>query len=216
MSNIIATIHALGEAQKEIVASVKKLKNSIPKLSEKASNKDCTPREKASQEESAAAPSYPTSVLHMPYLKGYETPNLVLFDRRKGSPKEHISPFIDALGPHTGDCNLCLKKFSKSLIDSTVENGKCRLPETNILAYIPPQCCEVMILDGCVVYSFRGPDHIMWENPEYGDTACQASEVPKETKDMSALATEDESLYKIMLASKFMQDGSIIVAEKLR
>ncbi|TQE05772.1 hypothetical protein C1H46_008591 [Malus baccata] len=36
----------------------------------------------------------------MPYLKGYETPNLVLFDGNKGSPKEHISYFIDTLGPH--------------------------------------------------------------------------------------------------------------------
>lgn len=30
MPDIITTIHALGEAQKEIVASVKELKNSIP------------------------------------------------------------------------------------------------------------------------------------------------------------------------------------------
>ena len=47
MPNIIAAIHALGKAQKEIAGSVKKLKNSISKPSEKASYKDCTPREKA-------------------------------------------------------------------------------------------------------------------------------------------------------------------------
>ena len=40
-------------------------------------------------------PPNPTSIFHMPYLKGYETHNLVLFDGRKGSPKEHISRFID-------------------------------------------------------------------------------------------------------------------------
>ncbi|KAB2615089.1 S ribonuclease [Pyrus ussuriensis x Pyrus communis] len=45
MPDIITTIYALGEAQKEIVAS----------LSEKASDKDYTLREKASQEESATA-----------------------------------------------------------------------------------------------------------------------------------------------------------------
>ncbi|KAB2609763.1 S ribonuclease [Pyrus ussuriensis x Pyrus communis] len=42
MPDIITTIHALGEAQKEI-------------LSEKPSDKDYMPKEKASQEESAAA-----------------------------------------------------------------------------------------------------------------------------------------------------------------
>lgn len=55
MLDIIAEIHALGEAQKEIVAYVKELKNSIPKLSEKANDKGYTPMEKISQEESAAA-----------------------------------------------------------------------------------------------------------------------------------------------------------------
>ena len=118
MSDIITAIHALGEAQKEIAAFVKELKNSISKPSEKASDKNCTPKEKASHEESATAgkglektssfvtqedviamlkkelhmssedwkyvpePPYPTSFLHMPYLKGYETPNLVLFTGR--------------------------------------------------------------------------------------------------------------------------------------
>lgn len=49
-----------------------------------------------------------------PYLKGYETPNFILLDDRKGSPKEHISQFLDALGQHAGDRNLRLCEFSKS------------------------------------------------------------------------------------------------------
>ena len=53
----------------------------------------------------------------MPYPKGYETPNFSLFDGRKGSPKEHVSRFIDALGPHAADHNLRLREFSKSLTD---------------------------------------------------------------------------------------------------
>ncbi|KAB2597261.1 hypothetical protein D8674_000181 [Pyrus ussuriensis x Pyrus communis] len=53
----------------------------------------------------------------MPFHKGYETPNLVLFDERKSSPREHISRFIGVLGPHASDHNLCLKEFLKSLID---------------------------------------------------------------------------------------------------
>ncbi|KAB2635893.1 hypothetical protein D8674_026427 [Pyrus ussuriensis x Pyrus communis] len=50
MLDIITSIHAL-----EIAAFMKELKNSIPKPNEKASDKDCILREKASQEESAAA-----------------------------------------------------------------------------------------------------------------------------------------------------------------
>ncbi|CAL9025144.1 unnamed protein product [Prunus brigantina] len=45
-------------------------------------------------------PLYPSSLLQQPYPKGYKAPNFVLFDRRKGSPKEHVNRFIDALGPH--------------------------------------------------------------------------------------------------------------------
>ncbi|KAB2614666.1 hypothetical protein D8674_021254 [Pyrus ussuriensis x Pyrus communis] len=52
--DIIAAIHALGEAQKQIVAFVKELKNLTPKPSEKTNDKDCTPREKVSQEKLAA------------------------------------------------------------------------------------------------------------------------------------------------------------------
>ncbi|KAK9901408.1 hypothetical protein M0R45_002149 [Rubus argutus] len=62
-------------------------------------------------------PPYPSSLVSLPFPKGYETPTFILFDGRKGSPKEHISRFIDALGPHAGDHNLRLREFSKSLTD---------------------------------------------------------------------------------------------------
>ncbi|CAL2247408.1 unnamed protein product [Prunus armeniaca] len=62
-------------------------------------------------------PPYPASLLQQPYPKGYETPTFVLFDGRKGSPKEHVNRFLDALGPHAGDYNLRLREFSKSLTD---------------------------------------------------------------------------------------------------
>ncbi|CAL2271168.1 unnamed protein product [Prunus armeniaca] len=62
-------------------------------------------------------PSYPSSLLQQPYPKGYEAPTFVLFDGRKGSPKEHVNLFIDALGPYAGDHNLRLREFSKSLTD---------------------------------------------------------------------------------------------------
>uniref|UniRef100_A0A2N9JAT3 Retrotransposon gag domain-containing protein n=1 Tax=Fagus sylvatica TaxID=28930 RepID=A0A2N9JAT3_FAGSY len=34
-----------------------------------------------------------------------------------GSALEHVSKFLDAMGPHVGDSNLCLREFSKSLTD---------------------------------------------------------------------------------------------------
>ncbi|CAL2237143.1 unnamed protein product [Prunus armeniaca] len=46
-------------------------------------------------------PPYPSSLL--------QQPSFVLFDGRKGSPKEHVNRFIDALGPHAGDYNLRLR-----------------------------------------------------------------------------------------------------------
>ncbi|KAB2600281.1 S ribonuclease [Pyrus ussuriensis x Pyrus communis] len=55
MLNVIATIHALGKAQKEIITYVKELKNLIPKPSEKTSDKDCTPKDKASHDRSTAS-----------------------------------------------------------------------------------------------------------------------------------------------------------------
>lgn len=55
MPCIIANIHALGEAQKEIATSVKKLKDSIPKPSEKINEKDYAQQEKTTHEESTIA-----------------------------------------------------------------------------------------------------------------------------------------------------------------
>ncbi|CAL8163039.1 unnamed protein product [Prunus armeniaca] len=47
-------------------------------------------------------PPYPSSLLQQPYPKGYKAPSVILFDETKGSPKEHVNRFIDALGPHVG------------------------------------------------------------------------------------------------------------------
>ncbi|XP_024178185.1 uncharacterized protein LOC112184129 [Rosa chinensis] len=65
----------------------------------------------------APQPPYPSSIMHLSYPKNYETPTFTLFDGRKGSPKEHISQFIDALGPHASNHNLRLREFSKTLTD---------------------------------------------------------------------------------------------------
>lgn len=62
-------------------------------------------------------PPYSTSRINKPYPTEYETPSFILFDGRKGSPREHISRFIDALRPHASDHNLRLREFSKTLTD---------------------------------------------------------------------------------------------------
>ena len=62
-------------------------------------------------------PPYPLRVLSKPYLKRYEPRVFVQYDGRKGSAVEHVSKFIDTLGPYVVDEDLCLREFSKSLCD---------------------------------------------------------------------------------------------------
>ncbi|KAB2614617.1 hypothetical protein D8674_021205 [Pyrus ussuriensis x Pyrus communis] len=96
---------------------------------------------------------------------------------------------------------------------ATVKKGKHIQPETNVLAYTPPQCSKVVLSrPGLRV---GGPNHIEWECLNYVDTAHKANEVPKEVKDMPAHVAEDESMQKIMHTPKCMHDESIAVAEKL-
>ncbi|CAL2247644.1 unnamed protein product [Prunus armeniaca] len=146
LTDLITAIQAMGETQREMMDTIKELKNVISKPSE---DDDKHPQEESAavgkgseqkgpsfvtQEDVVAMleeelsrsqedwkyipqPPYPSSLLQQPYPKGYETPSFVLFDRRKGSPKEHVNRFLDALGPHAADYNLRLREFSKSLTD---------------------------------------------------------------------------------------------------
>jgi hypothetical protein len=65
----------------------------------------------------ARRPPYPVGLLNQPYPDKYEVPTFTQYDRRKGNATEHVSKFLDAMGPHAGNGNLCLREFSKSLID---------------------------------------------------------------------------------------------------
>ena len=58
-------------------------------------------------------------ILKPPYPEKYETPTFALYDGRKGNAIEHISKFMDSIGPFVGDRELCLREFSKSLTDRT-------------------------------------------------------------------------------------------------
>ncbi|KAF7138338.1 hypothetical protein RHSIM_Rhsim07G0161100 [Rhododendron simsii] len=62
-------------------------------------------------------PLYRTTVASMPYPEGYMVPKFIRFDGRKGNAKEHVIRFVDSLGIHSGDRNLRLREFSKSLKD---------------------------------------------------------------------------------------------------
>uniref|UniRef100_A0A2N9FSW0 Retrotransposon gag domain-containing protein n=1 Tax=Fagus sylvatica TaxID=28930 RepID=A0A2N9FSW0_FAGSY len=62
-------------------------------------------------------PPYPTELLKQPYPEKYIVPTFSLFNGRKGSTLVHISKFIDSMGAYTGNGDLCLREFSKSLND---------------------------------------------------------------------------------------------------
>ena len=62
-------------------------------------------------------PLYLVELLGKPYSERYETPIFALYDGRKGNALEHVSKFMDSMGPFVGDRELCLREFSKSLTD---------------------------------------------------------------------------------------------------
>ena len=73
---------------------------------------------KASKERFYAwRPPYPLKVLSKPYPERYELRAFAQYDGRKGSAVEHVSKFIDTLGAHATNEDLCLREFSKSLWD---------------------------------------------------------------------------------------------------
>ena len=65
----------------------------------------------------ARKPPYPLRILSKPYPKRYEPQVFAQYDGKKGSAVEHVSKFIDTLGPYAVDENLCLREFSKSFYD---------------------------------------------------------------------------------------------------
>ena len=60
---------------------------------------------------------YPIELLKEPYPKKYDTLTFALFDGRKESVMEHISKFLDSIGTFAAHGDLCLREFSKSLVD---------------------------------------------------------------------------------------------------
>ena len=54
-------------------------------------------------------PPYPLKVLSKPYPKRYELKTFAQYNGRKGSAVEHVSKFIDTLGPYAADEDLYLQ-----------------------------------------------------------------------------------------------------------
>ena len=62
-------------------------------------------------------PPYLLRILNKLYPNKYEPRTFAQYDGKRGSVIEHVSKFIDTLGPYTIDEDLCLREFSKSLCD---------------------------------------------------------------------------------------------------
>lgn len=56
-------------------------------------------------------PSYLASVTTKPYQVGHAVPNIQKFDSRRGSTREHVSRFIDAMRPFSHNTDLCHRYF---------------------------------------------------------------------------------------------------------
>ena len=63
----------------------------------------------------ARRPPYPLRILSKPYPERYEPRVFAQYDGKKGSVVEHVSKFVDTIGPYMADEDLCLREFSKSL-----------------------------------------------------------------------------------------------------
>ena len=60
-------------------------------------------------------PLYPIRLLSKPYPDRYKPPTFTQYDGRKESAIENVSKFVDTMGQFTGDEDLCIHEFSKSL-----------------------------------------------------------------------------------------------------
>ena len=48
-------------------------------------------------------PPFPPELFGKPYPKGYKPPKFHPFDGRNGSAVEHVSRFVQTMGPYVGD-----------------------------------------------------------------------------------------------------------------
>ena len=100
--------------QLELVESVKQQRDSISKQKENAVSDKEIGSIANNQQSIFRKPPYPIELFYKPYPKNYKTPIFVRYDGRKGNTIEHVSKFLDTMGQHAGNEELCLREFSKS------------------------------------------------------------------------------------------------------
>jgi hypothetical protein len=80
-------------------------------------------------------PPYLMELLKEPYPEIYDTPTFAPFNGRRGSLVEHISKFLDSISPFAGNGELCLREFSKSLMDGAYTWYNTMIPAGSIRAW---------------------------------------------------------------------------------
>uniref|UniRef100_A0A2N9EIX4 Integrase catalytic domain-containing protein n=1 Tax=Fagus sylvatica TaxID=28930 RepID=A0A2N9EIX4_FAGSY len=132
---IYELIQSLQQNQGELVESIRQLKESSNNREAHGDVADLLKQERERPPKEprhfVRKPPYPKELLKEPYPEKYDTPNFSLFDGRKGSAVEHISKFLDSMGPFAGNGGLCLREFSKSLVDRAY-TWYAMLPEGSI------------------------------------------------------------------------------------
>lgn len=60
-------------------------------------------------------PLYPAKVASKPFLVEFVAPQFQKLDGKRGDTREHVVHFLDYIGAHSNDQNLCLRELSKSI-----------------------------------------------------------------------------------------------------
>uniref|UniRef100_A0A2N9HPJ3 Reverse transcriptase n=1 Tax=Fagus sylvatica TaxID=28930 RepID=A0A2N9HPJ3_FAGSY len=118
MALMFEMIKAMQQNQAELAESLRQLREAnTNKEDHQNKNDNRNPRREGEPRHFVRRPPYPIELLKEPYPEKYDTPVFALFDGRKGSAMEHISKFLDSMGPFAANGDLCLREFSKSLVD---------------------------------------------------------------------------------------------------
>uniref|UniRef100_A0A2N9I1Y0 RNA-directed DNA polymerase n=1 Tax=Fagus sylvatica TaxID=28930 RepID=A0A2N9I1Y0_FAGSY len=124
---IYELIQGLQQNQGELAESIRQLKESSNNREAHGGNgRNHEERDHHDERDSNNKNDAPNRTLKNTILR-----TSLLFDGRKGSAVEHISKFLDSMGPFAGNGGLCLREFSKSLVDRAY-TWYAMLPEGSI------------------------------------------------------------------------------------
>uniref|UniRef100_A0A2N9J1Q1 Uncharacterized protein n=1 Tax=Fagus sylvatica TaxID=28930 RepID=A0A2N9J1Q1_FAGSY len=115
MALMFEMIKAMQQNQAELAESLRQLREANTNKEDHQNKNDNRNHEERESHNKNDTPFVTMSDSHT--RKKYDTPVFALFDGRKGSAMEHISKFLDSMGPFAANGDLCLREFSKSLVD---------------------------------------------------------------------------------------------------